>query len=72
MFDRWLRHHPKVLALKFRPGVKRAEMANAIEDFICGHVGKLIDPKFNPNLNPISFRFKSPPKLINLNSNGNF
>ena len=36
---RWLRHHPKVLALKFRSSVKRAVMANAIEDFICGHVG---------------------------------
>lgn len=39
----WLRHHPKVLALKFRAGVKRAQIANAIEDFICGHVDRIED-----------------------------
>ncbi|KAL5513089.1 ADE17 [Sanghuangporus vaninii] len=32
----WLRHHPRVLALPFRPGVKRAEKANAIDLFVGG------------------------------------
>ncbi|KAM4744624.1 bifunctional purine biosynthesis protein ATIC isoform 2-T2 [Anableps anableps] len=27
----WLRHHPRVLNMKFRGGVKRAEMANAVD-----------------------------------------
>uniref|UniRef100_A0A096M0W8 Bifunctional purine biosynthesis protein ATIC n=1 Tax=Poecilia formosa TaxID=48698 RepID=A0A096M0W8_POEFO len=30
----WLRHHPRVLSMKFRSGVKRAEMANAIDQFV--------------------------------------
>uniref|UniRef100_A0A8D3EE53 Bifunctional purine biosynthesis protein ATIC n=1 Tax=Scophthalmus maximus TaxID=52904 RepID=A0A8D3EE53_SCOMX len=29
----WLRHHPSVLNMKFRSGVKRAEMANAIDQY---------------------------------------
>uniref|UniRef100_A0A6Q2WXY6 Bifunctional purine biosynthesis protein ATIC n=1 Tax=Esox lucius TaxID=8010 RepID=A0A6Q2WXY6_ESOLU len=29
----WLRHHPRVLGMKFRSGVKRAEMANAIDQY---------------------------------------
>uniref|UniRef100_A0A8C9X0Q3 Bifunctional purine biosynthesis protein ATIC n=1 Tax=Sander lucioperca TaxID=283035 RepID=A0A8C9X0Q3_SANLU len=29
----WLRHHPRVLNMKFRSGVKRAEMANAIDQY---------------------------------------
>ncbi|KAI0630780.1 bifunctional purine biosynthesis protein ade10 [Trametes polyzona] len=30
----WLRHHPRVLALPFKKGVKRAEKANAIDLFV--------------------------------------
>uniref|UniRef100_A0A8C5DBX1 Bifunctional purine biosynthesis protein ATIC n=1 Tax=Gouania willdenowi TaxID=441366 RepID=A0A8C5DBX1_GOUWI len=29
----WLRHHPSVLSFRFRSGVKRAEMANAIDQY---------------------------------------
>ncbi|KAI5121859.1 hypothetical protein M0805_001067 [Coniferiporia weirii] len=32
----WLRHHPHVLALPFKKGVKRAEKANAIDLFVGG------------------------------------
>jgi len=39
----WMRHHPRVLNLKFKPGVKRAEKANAIDIFVSGAVGKDID-----------------------------
>ena len=31
---RWLRHHEKVLNLKFKKGVKRAEKANFIDNFV--------------------------------------
>ncbi|KAJ3482837.1 hypothetical protein NLI96_g6708 [Meripilus lineatus] len=34
----WLRHHPRVLALPFKKGVKRAEKANAIDLFVAGEV----------------------------------
>lgn len=36
----WLRHHPGVLSMKFRSGVKRAEMANAIDQYVSGTVGE--------------------------------
>ncbi|KIO33752.1 hypothetical protein M407DRAFT_13667 [Tulasnella calospora MUT 4182] len=32
----WLRHHPRVLALPFKSGVKRAEKANAIDLYVSG------------------------------------
>ena len=32
----WLRHHPRVLALPFKKGVKRAEKANAIDLYVSG------------------------------------
>jgi phosphoribosylaminoimidazolecarboxamide formyltransferase/IMP cyclohydrolase len=34
----WLRHHPRVLALPFKAGVKRAEKSNAIDLFVTGEV----------------------------------
>lgn len=34
----WLRHHPRVLALPFKKGVKRAEKANAIDLYVGGEV----------------------------------
>ncbi|KAM9817334.1 bifunctional purine biosynthesis protein ATIC [Neosynchiropus ocellatus] len=36
----WLRHHPRVLTMKFRSGVKRAEMANAIDQYVSGTIGE--------------------------------
>jgi phosphoribosylaminoimidazolecarboxamide formyltransferase/IMP cyclohydrolase len=30
----WLRHHPRVLSLPFKSGVKRADKANAIDLFV--------------------------------------
>lgn len=36
---RWLRQHPKVMNMKFKKGTKRAEMANAIDQFVLGTVG---------------------------------
>jgi len=34
----WLRHHPKVLNLKFKKGVKRAEKANLIDNYVLGYL----------------------------------
>ena len=34
----WLRHHPKVLDLKFKAGVKRADKSNAIDLYVTGQV----------------------------------
>lgn len=34
----WLRHHPRVLALPFKKGVKRADKANAVDLFVGGEV----------------------------------
>lgn len=36
----WLRHHPRVLSLKFKAGVKRADISNAIDNYVLGTVGK--------------------------------
>lgn len=36
----WLRQHPRVISLKFKKGVKRAEISNAIDNFVLGTVGK--------------------------------
>ncbi|XP_051744448.1 bifunctional purine biosynthesis protein PURH [Ctenopharyngodon idella] len=36
----WLRHHPRVLNMKFRSGVKRAEMANAVDQYVSGTIGE--------------------------------
>lgn len=37
----WLRHHPRVLSMKFRSGVKRAEMANAIDQYVSDTIGEV-------------------------------
>ncbi|XP_042572934.1 bifunctional purine biosynthesis protein ATIC [Cyprinus carpio] len=39
----WLRHHPRVLNMKFRSGVKRAEMANAVDQYVSGTIGEVSD-----------------------------
>lgn len=36
----WLRQHPKVTAMKFNKGVKRAEISNAIDNYVNGSIGK--------------------------------
>lgn len=36
----WLRHHPTVLNMAFKKGVKRAEIANCIDNYVGGTVGK--------------------------------
>ncbi|XP_055904376.1 bifunctional purine biosynthesis protein ATIC [Eupeodes corollae] len=36
----WLRQHPRVASMKFKPGVKRAEISNAIDNYVNGTVGK--------------------------------
>lgn len=36
----WLRLHPAVLGFKFKKGVKRAEVANAIDAFVLDVVGQ--------------------------------
>jgi phosphoribosylaminoimidazolecarboxamide formyltransferase / IMP cyclohydrolase len=36
----WLRQHPRVLSLDFKKGVKRAEISNAIDNFVNGTVGQ--------------------------------
>nr|XP_054749727.1 bifunctional purine biosynthesis protein ATIC-like [Lytechinus pictus] len=36
----WLRHHPNVQSMKFKSGVKRAEMSNVIDVYVNGTVGE--------------------------------
>lgn len=35
----WLRQHPRVLAMTFKQGVKRADISNAIDNYVNGTVG---------------------------------
>ncbi|KAJ2722725.1 bifunctional phosphoribosylaminoimidazolecarboxamide formyltransferase/IMP cyclohydrolase [Coemansia sp. Benny D115] len=35
----WLRHHPKVLAMQFAQGAKRADKSNAIDLYVTGQTG---------------------------------
>lgn len=39
----WLQQHPNVINMKFKKGVKRAEISNAIDNYVNGTVGKDID-----------------------------
>ena len=41
VFVRWLRHHPRVLGMNFKKGVKRAEMSNVIDVYVSGTVGQV-------------------------------
>lgn len=36
----WLRQHPRVVTLDFKKGVKRAEISNAIDNYVNGTVGQ--------------------------------
>lgn len=40
---RWLRQHPKVINMKFKKNVKRAEISNAIDNYVNGFIGKDMD-----------------------------
>ncbi|CAG2201077.1 purH [Mytilus edulis] len=46
----WLRQHPKVMNMKFRDGVKRAERNNAIDQYVLGTVGTVQTQKFRDPL----------------------
>ena len=37
---RWLRQHPRVQSMAFKPNVKRAEKSNAIDAYVTGTVGE--------------------------------
>ncbi|XP_017768149.1 PREDICTED: bifunctional purine biosynthesis protein PURH [Nicrophorus vespilloides] len=39
----WLRQHPNVVGMKFKKGVKRAEISNAIDNYVNGSLGKDMD-----------------------------
>lgn len=36
----WLRQHPRVVSLAFKKGIKRADISNAIDNFVNGTVGQ--------------------------------
>ncbi|XP_061609007.1 bifunctional purine biosynthesis protein PURH [Phyllopteryx taeniolatus] len=54
----WLRHHPRVLTMKFRSGVKRAEMANAIDQYVSDTVGE------GPDLAVWKSMYEAVPELL--------
>ncbi|XP_031570287.1 bifunctional purine biosynthesis protein PURH-like [Actinia tenebrosa] len=54
----WLRHHPRVLGMTFKKGVKRAEKSNAIDVYVNGTVGKDNDKATWEDM------FDSPPELL--------
>lgn len=43
LLDRWLRQHPRVQSMVFKPNVKRAEKSNAIDAYVTGTVGEDMD-----------------------------
>uniref|UniRef100_A0A674PJC2 Bifunctional purine biosynthesis protein ATIC n=1 Tax=Takifugu rubripes TaxID=31033 RepID=A0A674PJC2_TAKRU len=56
----WLRHHPRVLNMKFRTGVKRAEMANAIDQYVSDTIGE------GPDLAVWKSMFDEVPELLSV------
>ncbi|XP_063068359.1 bifunctional purine biosynthesis protein PURH [Engraulis encrasicolus] len=54
----WLRHHPRVLNMKFRSGVKRAEMANAVDQYVSGTIGE------GPDLDAWKAMFEEVPEQL--------
>ncbi|CAL1537832.1 unnamed protein product [Lymnaea stagnalis] len=54
----WLRQHPKVMGMKFKKGVKRPEISNAIDNFVLGTVGQDVDLASWENL------FENPPSPL--------
>lgn len=41
----WLRQHPRVIGMKFKKGVTRAEISNAVDNYVNGSLGKDMDMK---------------------------
>ncbi|XP_054280291.1 bifunctional purine biosynthesis protein ATIC [Macrosteles quadrilineatus] len=39
----WMRQHPQVLKMEFKKGIKRAEMSNAVDNYVLDTVGKDMD-----------------------------
>lgn len=39
----WLRQHPRVIGMKFKKGIKRAQISNAIDNYVNGSIGKDMD-----------------------------
>ncbi|XP_061669877.1 bifunctional purine biosynthesis protein PURH [Syngnathoides biaculeatus] len=62
----WLRHHPRVLAMKFRGGVKRAEMANAIDQYVSDTVGE------GPDLAVWKSMYEEVPELLSASEKKNW
>ncbi|KAM6979890.1 bifunctional purine biosynthesis protein ATIC [Aplochiton taeniatus] len=62
----WLRRHPRVLAMAFRSGVKRAEMANAIDQYVSGTVGE------GPDLALWKAMFEEVPELLSETEKNNW
>ncbi|KAL8624628.1 hypothetical protein ACOMHN_045163 [Nucella lapillus] len=54
----WMRQHPKVLGMKFKKGVKRAEISNAIDVYVLGTVGQDMDTETWKAM------FEDPPKML--------
>ncbi|XP_044533931.1 bifunctional purine biosynthesis protein ATIC-like [Gracilinanus agilis] len=54
----WLRHHPRVLSMKFKAGVKRAEISNAIDQYVTGTIGE------DEDLAKWEAMFEEVPKLL--------
>lgn len=53
----WLRHHPRVLGMKFKAGVKRAEISNAIDQYVSGTLEK-------EELEQWRSLYEAPPELL--------
>ncbi|XP_005799780.1 bifunctional purine biosynthesis protein PURH [Xiphophorus maculatus] len=62
----WLRHHPRVLSMKFRSGVKRAEMANAIDQFVSNTIGE------GPDLDVWKSMYDEVPELLSATEKKNW
>lgn len=54
----WLRHHPRVLSMAFKKGVKRAEISNCIDNYVGGTVGKDME------LDAWKANYENPPPLF--------
>ncbi|XP_056391185.1 bifunctional purine biosynthesis protein ATIC [Hyla sarda] len=53
----WLRHHPRVLGMKFKAGVKRADISNAIDQYVSGTLEQ-------EELEQWKSLFEQPPELL--------
>ncbi|XP_058889571.1 bifunctional purine biosynthesis protein ATIC-like [Acipenser ruthenus] len=62
----WLRHHPTVLSMQFKTGVKRAEIANAIDQYVSGTIGEDADLEAWKGL------FEEVPALLSVNEKNNW